>query len=66
MREGRWRRAARDHRRRQALLCRKEELTRAVLLEFLKSHGAIKEVKGLVKVTVQMMAGASFGVMLEE
>ena len=47
-------------------LCRKEELTRAVLLEFLKSQGAIKEVKGLVEVTVQTMAGASFGVMLEE
>ena len=47
-------------------LCREEELTRAVLLEFLKSQGAIKEVKGLVEVTVQTMAGASFGVMLEE
>ena len=47
-------------------LCREEELTRAVLLEFLKSQGEIKEVKGLVEVTVQTMAGASFGVMLEE
>ena len=47
-------------------LCREEELTRAVLLEFLKSQAASKEVKGLVEVTVQTMAGASFGVMLEE
>ena len=31
-----------------------------------KSQGEIKEVKGLVEVTVQTMAGASFGVMLEE
>ena len=37
-----------------------------MLLEFLKSQGAIKEAKGLVEVTVQTMAGASFGVMLEE
>ena len=37
-----------------------------MLLEFLKSQGAIKEVKGLIKVAVQTMAGASFGVMLEE
>ena len=47
-------------------LCREEELTRAVLLEFLKSQGAIEEVKGLVEVTVQTMAGARFGVMSEE
>ena len=47
-------------------LCREEELTRTVLLEFLKSQGAIEEVKGLLEVTVQTMAGASFGVMLEE
>ena len=47
-------------------LCRKEELTRDVLLECLKSQGTIKEVKGLVEVTVQTMAGASFGEMLEE
>ena len=37
-----------------------------MLLEFLKSQGAIKEVKGLLEVTVQTMAGARFGVMLEE
>jgi hypothetical protein len=49
-----------------AKLCRKEELTRAVLLEFLKLQGAIEEVKGLVEVAVQTMAGASFGMMLEE
>ena len=47
-------------------LCREEKLTRAVLLEFLKSQGEIKEVKGLVEVTVQTMAWVSFGVMLEE
>ena len=47
-------------------LCREEELTRAVLLEFLKSQGTIEEVKGLVEVTVQTMAGTSFGLMLEE
>ena len=41
-------------------------MTRAVLLEFLTSQGAIKQVKGLVEVTVQTMAGASFGVSLEE
>jgi hypothetical protein len=46
-------------------LCREEELTRPVLLEFLKSRGQIEEVKGLVEVTVQTMAGASFGVALE-
>ena len=47
-------------------LCREEELMRAVLLEFLKSQGTIKDVKGLMKVTVQNMAGASFGVLLGE
>ena len=46
--------------------CLEEELTRDVLLELLKSQGAIKEVKGLVEVIVQTMAEASFGVMLEE
>ena len=40
-------------------LCREEELTRAVLLEFLKLQGAIEEVKGLVEVAVQTMAGTS-------
>ena len=43
-----------------------EELTRAVLLESLKSQGEIKEVKAVGRVTVQTMAGASFGVALEE
>ena len=52
------------HGRRQA--CRKEELTRALLLEYLKSQGAIEEMKGLVEVTVQVMVGASFGVMLKK
>ena len=47
-------------------LCREEELTRAVMLEILKSQGSIEEVGGLVEVTVQTMAGASFGVALEE
>ena len=37
---------------------REEELTRAVMLEFLKSQGEIEEVNGLVEVTVQTMAGA--------
>ena len=37
-----------------------------MLLEFLKSQGSIKEVKGLVDVTVQTIAGASFGVILDE
>ena len=39
---------------------------RHVLPEFLKAQGAIKEMKGLVEVTVQTMAEVSFGVMLEE
>ena len=43
-----------------------EEVTRAVLLEFWKSQGAMEEVKGSVEVTVQTMAGTSFGVMMEE
>ena len=34
-------------------LCREEELTKTALLEFLKLQGAIKEVQGLVEVTVQ-------------
>jgi hypothetical protein len=44
---------------------RGEELKEA-FLKSLKSRGAIKDVKGLVEVTVQKMTGASFGVMLEE
>ena len=32
----------------QKLMGREEELTRAVLLEFMKSQGTIEEVKGLV------------------
>ena len=47
-------------------LCREEELTKDMLLEFLKLQGEIEEAKGSVGVTVQVMAGASFGVMLEE
>ena len=42
-------------------MCREEELTRDVLLEFLKSQGKIEEVKGLVEVAVQTMAGAEDG-----
>ena len=45
---------------------REEELTRAVMLDFLKFQGEIEEVKGLVEVTVQTMVGASVVVMLEE
>ena len=35
--------------------CREEELTRAMLLEFLKLQGEVKEVKGLVEVTVKRL-----------
>ena len=44
--------------------CPQEELTREVLLQFLKSKGDIREVN-LVEVTVQTMSGHSFGVVLE-
>ena len=47
-------------------LCHKEELTNDVLLEFLKLQGAIEDMRGLVEVTVRTMAGASFGVILED
>ena len=47
-------------------LCCEEELSRELLLEYLKSTGEIKEVKGVFEVTVQTMVGTSFEVTLEE
>ena len=44
--------------------CPQEELTREVLLQYLKAKGDIREVN-LVEVTVQTMSGRSFGVVLE-
>jgi len=44
--------------------CSEDELTREVMLQYLKSKGDIKEVR-LVEVTVQTMTGHSFGVALE-
>ena len=44
--------------------CPQEELTREVLLQYLKAQGDIREVN-LVEVTVQTMSGRSFGVVLE-
>ena len=45
--------------------CEQEELTREVLLQYLKGKGEIREVAGLVEVTVQTMTGRSFDVVLE-
>ena len=45
--------------------CAQDELTREVLLQYLKGKGEIREVAGLVGVTVQTMTGRSFGVVLE-
>ena len=45
--------------------CPQEELTREVLLQYLKGKGEIREVAGLVDVTVQTMTGRSFDVVLE-
>ena len=44
--------------------CPQEQLTRGVLLQYLKQKGDIREVN-LVEVTVQTMSGRSFGVVLE-
>ena len=44
--------------------CKEDELTRAVLLSYLKAEGEVAEVN-LAEVTVQTMAGTSFGVMVE-
>ena len=44
--------------------CPQEELTREVLLQYLKAKGDIREVN-LVEVTVQTMSGRSFGVVVE-
>jgi hypothetical protein len=46
--------------------CREEDLSRELLLEYLKSTGEIEEVKGVFEVTVQTMVGTSFEVTLEE
>ena len=45
--------------------CPQEELTREVLLKYLKSKGDIREVDGLLDITVQTMTGKSFDVVLE-
>ena len=45
--------------------CPQEELTREVLLQYLKAKGEIREVEGLLDITVQTMTGKSFDVMLE-
>ena len=45
--------------------CPQEELTREVLLQYLKAKGDIREVDGLLDITVQTMTGKSFGVVLE-
>ena len=45
--------------------CPQEELTREVLLQYLKGKGEIREITGLVDVTVQTMTGRSFDVVLE-
>ena len=44
--------------------CKEEELTREVMLQYLKAKEEIKEVS-LVDVTVQTMTGHSFGIVLE-
>ena len=45
--------------------CPQEELTREVLLQYLKAKGDIREVEGLLDITVQTMTGKSFDVVLE-
>ena len=45
--------------------CPQEELTREVLLQYLKVKGDIREVEGLLDITVQTMTGKSFDVVLE-
>ena len=45
--------------------CPQEELTREVLLQYLKGKGDIREVDGLLDITVQTMTGKSFDVVLE-
>ena len=45
--------------------CPQEELTREVLLQYLKEKGDIREVDGLLDITVQTMTGKSFDVVLE-
>ena len=45
--------------------CPQEELTREVLLQYLRAKGDIREVEGLLDITVQTMTGKSFDVALE-
>ena len=45
--------------------CPQEELTRDVLLRYLKAKEDIRKVEGLLNITVQTMAGKSFDVVLE-
>ena len=45
--------------------CPQEELTREVLLQYLKAKGDIREVDRLLDITVQTMTGKSFDVVLE-
>ena len=45
--------------------CPQEDLTREVLLQYLKAKGDIREVDGLLDITVQTMTGKSFDVVLE-
>ena len=45
--------------------CPQEELTREVLLQYLKTKGDIREVDRLLDITVQTMTGKSFDVVLE-
>ena len=45
--------------------CPQEELTREVLLQYLKAQGEIREVEGLLDITVQTMTGKSLDVVLE-
>ena len=45
--------------------CPQEDLTREVLLQYLTAKGEIREVDGLLDITVQTMTGKSFDVVLE-
>lgn len=45
--------------------CPQEELTRELLLQYLKAEGDIREVEGLLDITVQTMTGKSSDVVLE-
>jgi hypothetical protein len=45
---------------------KEEELTRAVLLEWAKRQGAVKEVVNLISITMQTRGGTELAVKLEE